>query len=166
MPRPKNKLELIELSNRNYNKLLAFVNEMSPSEQLREFPEGTMNRNVRDVLAHLQHWHLMMLEWYEIGMQGIKPVMPAKGYTWKTTPALNRWIWKKYTQTDLVEVKRMLQKSFNQLQEIMEKHSDVKLFEKKRYKWTGTTSLGSYLVSATSSHYDWALKLIKKAKKE
>ncbi|HOP45228.1 MAG TPA: ClbS/DfsB family four-helix bundle protein, partial [Flavobacteriales bacterium] len=36
------------------------------------------------------------------------------------------------------------------------------LFEKKRYRWTGSTSLGAYLVSATSSHYDWALKLIQK----
>lgn len=59
----------------------------------------------------------------------------------------------------------MLEKSFEQLQEVMVKHSNEELFEKKRYKWTGTTSMGSYLVSATSSHYDWALKLIKKAKK-
>ena len=37
--------------------------------------------------------------------------------------------------------------------------------EKKKYKWTGSTSLGAYLVSATSSHYDWAYKLIKKCLK-
>ncbi|WP_334085189.1 ClbS/DfsB family four-helix bundle protein, partial [Helicobacter typhlonius] len=30
------------------------------------------------------------------------------------------------------------------------------------YKWCGNTSLGSYCVSATSSHYDWASKCIKK----
>jgi hypothetical protein len=44
-------------------------------------------------------------------------------------------------------------------------HSDQELFEKKKYAWTGTTSLGAYLISATSSHYDWATKLIKRAKK-
>jgi hypothetical protein len=26
---------------------------------------------------------------------------------------------------------------------------------KKKYAWTGTTSLGAYLISATSSHYEW-----------
>ncbi|MVY67466.1 ClbS/DfsB family four-helix bundle protein, partial [Escherichia coli] len=26
------------------------------------------------------------------------------------------------------------------------------------FGWTGTTSLGSYFVSATSSHYEWAAK--------
>jgi len=59
----------------------------------------------------------------------------------------------------------MLTSSFNELQDIIRKHSNEELFEKKRYKWTGTTSLGAYLVSATSSHYDWAYKLIKKARK-
>jgi hypothetical protein len=29
------------------------------------------------------------------------------------------------------------------------------------FTWTGTTSLGSYCVSASSSHYDWAMKKIK-----
>lgn len=98
-------------------------------------------------------------------MKGEKPDMPAKGYSWKTTPALNKWIWEKYGSADLEEVRKSLKNSFMELQKIIQKHSNEELFEKKRYKWTGTTSLGSYLVSATSSHYDWALKLIKKAKK-
>ncbi|MEL6140134.1 MAG: ClbS/DfsB family four-helix bundle protein, partial [Bacteroidota bacterium] len=34
------------------------------------------------------------------------------------------------------------------------------------YAWTGTTSLGAYLISSTSSHYDWAYKLIKRCKKK
>jgi hypothetical protein len=45
---------------------------------------------------------------------------------------------------------------------IIEKHSDHELFTKKLYKWTGSTSLGSYLVSNTSSHYTWAYDLIRK----
>lgn len=165
MPRPKNKEELIELSNSNFKLLNNFINSFSEEEQLKEFPKGTMNRNIRDVLAHLHHWHLMMLDWYKVGMKGEKPEMPAKGYTWKTTPALNKAIWEMYLKTDLKEVKKMLDKSFNNLQKVISRHSNEELFEKKRYKWTGSTSLGSYLVSATSSHYDWAYKLIKKAKK-
>jgi hypothetical protein len=48
---------------------------------------------------------------------------------------------------------------------IIEKHTDEELFTKKKYAWTGTTSLGSYLISATSSHYDWGLKTIKLLRK-
>ncbi|MFY0644140.1 MAG: ClbS/DfsB family four-helix bundle protein [Bacteroidia bacterium] len=107
----------------------------------------------------------MMLEWYTVGMVGNKPDMPAKGYTWKTTPQLNRWIWEKYNQIKLEDAIGHYESSYEKIRALIKKHSDKELFEKKRYKWTGSTSLGSYLVSCTSSHYDWALKLIKKAKK-
>ena len=165
MARPKSKSDLLELSNKNFQKLFDFIEEKSKEEQLKEFPKGTMNRNIRDVLVHLHHWHLMMLEWYKVGMLGEKPEMPAKGYTWKTTPELNKWIWEKHQNIELKKAKSLLKKSFKNVQKIIEKHSNEELFEKKRYKWTGSTSLGAYLISATSSHYDWAYKLIKKAKR-
>ena len=165
MPRPKTKEELITLSNGNYKKLLAYIRSMAPDELHAEFPEGYLNRNVRDVLAHLHHWHLMMFEWYKVGMTGKKPDMPAKGYTWKMTPDLNREIWKKYRNEDLEIVITLLEKSFVDLQKVIHNHTEEELFEKRKYKWTGTTSLASYLISATSSHYDWAYKLIKKCKK-
>lgn len=165
MARPKNKTELLDLSKKNFESLMKFIENLSQEEQNNEFPKGTMNRNIRDVLMHLHHWHLMMLEWHTIGMKGEKPDMPAKGYTWKTTPELNRWIWEKYNDTSLEDAKVNFKSSYKRIRSLIEKHSDEELFEKKRYKWTGTTSLGSYLVSVTSSHYDWAIKLIKKAKK-
>lgn len=43
----------------------------------------------------------------------------------------------------------------------MECFSNDELFTKGVYKWTGGTSLGSYFVSSTLSHYDWALKKLK-----
>ncbi|MBL0051888.1 MAG: ClbS/DfsB family four-helix bundle protein [Bacteroidetes bacterium] len=165
MSRPTNKNDLLTLSQKNYKNLNNFVDSFTEEDKKKEFPNGTMNRNCSDVLAHLHHWHLMMLEWYSIGMKGDKPDIPAKGYTWKTTPELNRKIWESYRTTDIKEVRPLLDKSFHDIQKIIEKHSDAELFEKKKYKWTGTTSLGAYLISATSSHYDWALKLMKKAMK-
>ena len=94
MPRPKTKTDLLQLSQLNYNKLISLISDLSVEKQERDFPEGTLNRNIRDVLMHLHHWHEMMLDWYSVGMAGSKPDMPAKGYTWKTTPALNAWIQK------------------------------------------------------------------------
>lgn len=165
MPRPTNKLELLKYSEGNYQKLLSFLESFNNQEQEKEFPEGTMNRNIRDVLTHLHHWHLMMKDWYDLGMKGEKPDIPAKGYTWKTTPELNRLIWEKYQNTKLSTSKELLANSHQMICQIIEQHTEEELFTKKRYKWTGTTSLGAYLISATSSHYDWALKLIKKVKK-
>lgn len=165
MSRPTNKNDLLLLSQQNFDALIDFVASIPDSLRQNEFPEGTMNRNIRDVLAHLHHWHLMFLDWYVVGMKGQKPDIPAKGYTWKTTPELNLKIRNDYQRTDLEEVIIKLKLSFQEVRKIIDKHSDDELFEKGKYTWTGTTSLGAYLVSATTSHYDWALKLIKKATK-
>ncbi len=165
MPRPTNKKDLLFLSQKNYENLNTFIQFLPEEIQNREFPAGTMNRNIRDVLAHLHHWHKMVIEWYEEGMKGIKPEMPAKGYTWKDTPALNKKIWEDYTQIPLEKVKSLFEQSHFEVQSIIERHTEEELFEKRKYKWTGSTSLGAYLISCTSSHYEWALTLIKKALK-
>ncbi len=165
MPRPKSKKELLDLSQTNYFKLIDFVDSFSEVERITEFPKGYLNRNSTDVLAHLHQWHLMFMNWYAMGMNGKKPNIPSKGYTWKTSPELNRKIQEKYRGSDYKDVKKLLDTSYGEIRKLIEKHTDNELFEKKKYKWTGTTSLGAYLISATSSHYDWAYKLIKKATK-
>jgi hypothetical protein len=163
MPRPKTKKELLALSQANYKKLIEFVESSGEIIGKIEFPKGYLNRNIKDVLAHLHHWHSLLLEWYETGMAGKKPDIPSLGYTWETLPDLNRAIQKKYENASFMEVRKLLDASYDSVQELIEKHSDEELFEKKKYKWTGSTSLGSYLISVTSSHYDWAYKLIGKA---
>lgn len=165
MPRPKTKKELLTLSHNRYSRLLDFIASFNEIDRNKEFPIGYLNRNSTDVLAHLHHWHLMVLNWYTEGMSGKKPNMPAKGYTWKTVPQLNRTIWEKYKDVNYSNVKKLLDSSYSDMQSLIEKHTYEELFEKKRYKWTGSTSMGAYLISATSSHYDWAYKLIKRATK-
>lgn len=164
MPRPKSKTELENLSQENFEKLMTLISSMPLEDQEKDFPKGTMNRNIRDILCHLYEWHIMFLNWYDLGMRNEKPAMPAKGYTWKTLPELNRKIFEKYQNTSLAESKKLFENSFEKIRDIILKHNNQELFTKKRYNWTGTTSLGAYLVSATSSHYDWAINLIKKSK--
>lgn len=62
MSRPTNKEELLNLSQSSFKKLNDWIGMVSDINQ--EFSEGYMNRNIRDVLAHLHHWHLMMIDWY------------------------------------------------------------------------------------------------------
>ena len=67
MPRPTSKTELLQLSQENFKNLIDFVSvQENPN---KEFRGNTMNRNIRDVLGHLHHWHEMFLNWYKIGMQ-------------------------------------------------------------------------------------------------
>lgn len=166
MPKPKSKEELLELSQANLQKLLELIDSLNPKEKVANFPEGlSMQRNARDVLSHLHHWHLMLMDWYDIGMGGKKPEMPAPGYTWKTTSELNFKIRDMYENVSLDDMRIRFSESYQNVRKIILRHSQEELFTKKRYAWTGSTSLGAYLISATSSHYDWAIKVLKKYKK-
>ena len=161
---PKTKKELLQQSQNNYQKLNELIDSFSKEDQVSEFPADTMNRNIRDVIAHLYHWHIMFMDWYEVGMKGEKPDMPSKGYSWKDTKELNKKIWEDYQNHKLNELKVALNNSHLELQKIIDRHTEVELFEKKRYKWTGSSSLATYIRANSSSHYNWAYKLIKKAK--
>ncbi|MDO5105224.1 ClbS/DfsB family four-helix bundle protein [Capnocytophaga sp.] len=165
MPRRQSKKELLFLSEENYQKIINLIKNLSETERNFEFPKGTMNRNIRDVIGHLYHWHSMFLTWYEVGMKGEKPKIPKEGYTLADTPRLNKEIWEECQKFSLEETLSAFQTSHKKIFQIIENHTNEELFTKKFYPWTGTTSLGSYLVSATSSHYDWALKLIRKSLK-
>ena len=41
---------------------------------------------------------------------------------------------------------------------LVEPFSNDELFTKGYLSWTGNSTLASYWISATSSHYDWAIK--------
>ena len=98
-------------------------------------------------------------------MKGLKPDMPAKGYSWKDTKELNKKIWRDYRHHELENIRMNLNDSYLKVQKIINKHTDKEMFEKRRYNWTGSSSLSTYIRANTSSHYNWAYKLIKKAKR-
>jgi hypothetical protein len=163
-----NNLEEYYAQTYKQNKLLDFIDELLDEIRNGNYENNELNdrdKTIADVICHLHEWHLMMANWYTIGMSGKKPVIPAEGVTWQTLPVLNHRIYEKYKGTELKKAITMLKKSHQDIMALIEKHTDHELFTKKKYKWTGTTSLGSYLISATSSHYDWGLKTIKPLKK-
>lgn len=165
MPRPQNKSQLLRQATENLKALLALIKSLPVDKLETDFPKGTLNRNVADVIMHLHSWHLLFLGWYKVGMKGGKPSMPAKGYNWSALPALNKKLWEENRKVELKEAMKLFKNSHKKVYKIINVHSDKELFTKKLYPWTGSTSLGVYLISNSSSHYVWAIKLIKKSTK-
>jgi hypothetical protein len=120
------------------------------------------DKNARDVLMHLHSWHEMLIKWYKDNMAGKKTTFLPEGFGWRDTPKLNAEFWVDYQGVSLEEAKKLVRKSHGEVMNIVKRHSNEELFGKGVYKWTGGTTLGAYLISATSSHYDWAMKLLKK----
>ena len=163
MPRPTTKAELIFAANEQFEKLWKLIDGMTDEEQNVVFKFEDRDKNLRDVLVHLYEWHNMVESWHKIGtLEGNMPDVPGKGYTWKTLPDLNVKIWEKYQDADLLSAKELLKESHQMILKLIESHTNEDLFSKGIYKWTKSSTLGAYFVSCTSSHYDWAMKKIKK----
>ena len=74
---------------------------------------------------------------------------------------MNLEFWKKHQSTSYNDAKAILFDSHEKVMALIERFTNEELFEKKHFPWTGTTNIGSYCISVTASHYDWAMKKIK-----
>ncbi len=165
MARAKNKDELLQHSEDNFSKLFALIDTMSADEQEKTFAFEDRDKNIRDVLVHLYEWHQLLIHWITSNRAGDnQPFLPAP-YTWKTYGEMNVAFWEKHQATPYQQAKEQLQNSHRTAMTLIDEFSNDELFTKKYFSWTGTTSLGSYCISSMASHYDWALKKIRKHKK-
>lgn len=166
MARPNSKKTLLDASSQYFERLQDSINAL-PDEMTNErWLPASGDWNVRDIIMHLYEWHQMLIMWVKENMAGNhQPFLPAP-YSWKDLPAVNQEIWKKHCSTPFSEAMKLLRQSHEETMAVIRRFSDDELFTKKYFNWTGTTSLGAYCVSATSSHYDWANKQLKKLLKQ
>lgn len=173
MARATTKAELVQSANQQFSQLWELISAMPEQEQQSEFNFGgdfiakqkeahwTRDHNLRDVLIHLYEWHTLLLNWIEANQQGnTQPFIPVP-YNWKTYGQLNIDFWTNHQTTPYQQAQEMLKKSHTEIMALINTLSNDELFTKKYFAWVGTSSLGSYFVSVTASHYDWAIKKIK-----
>lgn len=171
MARAKTKADLITSANGQFDKMWKLIESISEEQQTATFADEmatagkeahwSRDKNLRDVLVHLYEWHQLLLNWVQANSNGeYKPFLP-EPYNWKTYPIMNVEFWKKYQKTPLERAKANLRESHKDIMALIEQFSNDDLFIKGTLAWTGTSSLGAYCVSATASHYDWAIKKIK-----
>lgn len=147
------------------------INEMPDDEQAALFDFGVdfikkeahwkRDKNIRDILIHLYEWHQLLLKWVHSNLKGEMKAFLPEPYNWKTYGEMNLKIWKVHQATSFEDAKKMLLASHKEVMSLIEQFSNEELFEAKHFCWTGTTTLGSYCISNTSSHYDWAIKKLK-----
>lgn len=175
MARPITKADLLEAAAANYEKLNMIISELTEQELNTPFDfsddvkkkeaHWKRDKNLRDVLIHLYEWHQLLLNWVRSNQNGDeKPFIP-KPYNWKTYGSMNLEFWEKHQDTSLEDAKNMVDNSHMQVINLAEIFSNEELFSKGVYKWIHGSTLGSYFVSVTASHYDWAMKKLKAHKK-
>lgn len=161
MPRPASKVDLLKAIAREHGALEAALASLSPEQMLRPGVVGEWS--AKDVLSHLIEWQQMLLGWYRSGVRGETPAVPAPGFKWNQTPQLNHQIYLKHRERPLAEVLEGFAASHLEVLGLIEDLSDRELFTPSLHAWTGKSTLGTYVVSATSSHYVWARQRIRRA---
>lgn len=174
MARPTTKTDLLQAGSEGYKKMSDLLDSL-PTESLNatftfdvekeKQAHWKRDKNLRDVLIHLYEWHQLLLNWVKANQAGKAQQFLKEGYNWKNYGAMNIEFWEKHQTTSYEEARELLAESHQQVMELADTFTNEELFSKGVFPWVGGSPLGSYFVSATSSHYDWAAKKIRKFKK-
>ena len=106
-----------------------------------------------------------MLEWVANNKAGVHKPFLMEGYNWKTYGAMNILFWKRNQSVTLDMALEQFKESHKKIMDVIQTMSNDELFQKNVYDWVGGSTIGSYFISVTSSHYDWAMKKIKAHRK-
>ncbi|WP_264229572.1 ClbS/DfsB family four-helix bundle protein [Acholeplasma laidlawii] len=170
MGRASTKQDLIKSANENYSKLISLLDSFSKEEISAEFTfsidgrkeaHWQRDKNIRDVVIHLYEWQQLLLNWVNANMKGINQTFLPNPYNWKSYGDMNVMFWHKHQSTSYGDALDLLKESHSHVMLMIDKFSNDDLFARGYLKWTGGSTLGSYCVSATASHYEWAIKKIK-----
>lgn len=171
MSRPATKQELITAANMNYEKLLNLIDNMTETElntpfhfendEKKKEAHWKRDQSLKDVLIHLYEWHQLLLNWVKANQNGKSQPFIPQPYNWKTYGVMNLSFWKKHQATPLQQAKKQLDQSHKEVMALAEPFTNEQLFARNVYTWVGGSTLGSYFVSCTASHYDWAVKKLK-----
>lgn len=171
MSRPTTKADLIRAATENCEKLERIIENMTEEERNKPFDfsedekkkeaHWKRDKNLRDILIHLYGWHELLLKWVAANRNGEeRPFLP-EPYNWKTYGEMNVELWRNHQGISEEDALKMFQQSHREVLKLAEEFDNDELFTKGAYPWTGGSTLGSYFVSVTSSHYDWAMKKLK-----
>ncbi|MGN0348247.1 MAG: ClbS/DfsB family four-helix bundle protein [Roseburia sp.] len=171
MPRPRNKEDLMIVASSNYEKLVTLIENRTEkeknicydfsTEEKKKEAHWKRDKNLRDVLMHLHEWHLLLLAWIKNRENGSSKPFLMEGYNWKTYGAMNLVFYNRCQNVSEEEALQKFKESHRKVMEALDTFSQEELFTKTYYPWVGGSCIGSYFISTTSSHYDWAIKKMK-----
>ena len=159
MAHPLTKEELLAATVRERDGLQAYLTGLSSEQLLRP---GEYGWSARDHIAHLAEWERMLFGWYEAGLRGESPAVPAEGYTWATMNALNRQIYEQHRDEPAEQVMADWIDTSRRLIALTQTIPEADLFGRGRFSWTGRGTLASFVYECGANHYRWAAREIKR----
>jgi hypothetical protein len=141
-------------------RLLQNLNHLSYEQMNR--PEVIGEWSVKDIIAHLIDWEQRFIDWYQAGLRGVMPEIPAPGIGWDQLDYLNQRIYEKHRDRLLDDVLQEFIESYNQVLAVIENIPEKEIFKIGVYAWLGENNMVDIILANTANHYQWAKRHIRK----
>jgi hypothetical protein len=165
MPTPTNKAELKIAIQENYAKLnlelLDISEEMAARKEMPGHAKDTQ-MSVHDLLAYLLGWGTMVINWHAKKTKYEKVDFPETGFKWNQLGLLAQKFYADYENDSFENLKIKLEKTTQQILEIIDETSDYELYG---MPWYEKYPFGKMIQLNTASPFKNAKDRIKKWRK-
>lgn len=150
---PQTKSELLLTIDKNFNKLISYLNAIPPELTSNNSMDGHVkgtDMSIRDLVSYLLGWNSLVVKWITSDVNGLPVDFPETGYKWNQLGLLAQKFYSDYSELsyDLLIIE--LQAVKNEIVKLIGERTDEILYGKPWYtKWT----MGRMISFNTSSPY-------------
>lgn len=150
---PQTKAELLLAIDKNFSKLIHYLNsipcEMTSDDSMEGHAKGT-EMSVRDLVSYLLGWNSLVIKWITFDAKGQSVDFPETGYKWNQLGLLAQKFYQDYSALSYDSLIAELQTVKNEIVQLINERTDDVLYGKPWYtKWT----MGRMISFNTSSPY-------------
>ncbi|MHA6632280.1 ClbS/DfsB family four-helix bundle protein [Citrobacter farmeri] len=150
---PQTKAELLLAIDKNFSKLIHYLNsipcEMTSDNSMEGHAKGT-EMSVRDLVSYLLGWNSLVVKWITFDAKGQSIDFPETGYKWNQLGLLAQKFYQDYSALSYDSLIAELQTVKNEIVQLINERTDDVLYGKPWYtKWT----MGRMISFNTSSPY-------------
>ncbi len=159
---PKNREHLLDLITGHFRKLWKLLENLGEEQASLAVDE---NFTIKDLVVIRIWWLQAAQRWIEDGQQDKTFALPADGFNWQQTPALNLQTARDQRNTSLDDARDQLKRLNFELLQLIDTLDDRQLTETGQFAWAGKWPVMRWISVGSSSQYDGAAKQIRKALK-
>lgn len=152
------KQELLEAIQDEWQNLLSTLDLLSETQMLQIGDEDGWN--IKDILAHITAWELLMIDWIEASLRGETPDRPAPGEPWDDLDLINQQIYDQYKDVPLSEVFAQFHNVHHVAYSKVASLTERDLMDPERFVWRAGHPLWHMVADNTWRHYDEHLEVI------
>ncbi|QGU87906.1 ClbS/DfsB family four-helix bundle protein [Erwinia sorbitola] len=150
---PQTKSELLLAINKNFNKLISYLNaippELTSDKSMEGHSKGT-EMSVRDLVSYLLGWNTLVVKWITAREQGLPVNFPETGFKWNQLGLLAQKFYSDYSELNYTVLITELEAVKDEIVKLIDELTDDTLYGKPWYtKWT----MGRMISFNTSSPY-------------